>query len=122
VASVYTFDYKGKKIFCLDVSGLQLNEKAEYKKLVDIAREEITKYPPKTALVITNVSNTGFDTEVAAIMGEYAAHNTPYVKASAVVGVSEVQKIVLAAIKAITGREFYIVNSMEEAQEWLIQQ
>lgn len=122
MASVYTFDYKGKKIFCLDVSGLQLNEKAEYKKLVDIAREEITKYPPKTALVITNVSNTGFDTEVAAIMGEYAAHNTPYVKASAVVGVSEVQKIVLAAIKAITGREFYIVNSMEEAQEWLIQQ
>jgi hypothetical protein len=122
MARVYTFLYKERQIFCLDVSGLQLKDKPEFQKLVDTAREEIEKYPPKSALVITNVANTGFDTEVAAIMGEYATHNTPYVKASVAVGVSGVQKVVLAAIKALTGRDFYVVDSMEEAQEWLVKQ
>ena len=55
-------------------------------------------------------------------MGEYASHNTPYIKASALVGVSGVQKVVLAAIKALTGRDFYLADTMEEAQEWLVQQ
>ena len=122
MASVYTFNYKGKEIFCLDVSGLQLKDKPDYKKLVNAAREEIAKHPPKSLLVITNVAHTGFDTEVSAIMGEYAEHNTPYVKASAVVGVSGVQKVVLSAIKAITGRDFFITETMEEAQEWLVNQ
>ena len=73
-------------------------------------------------LVITKVINTGFDTEVAGIMKEYAQHNTPYVKASAVVGISGWSKIILIAIKTVTGRDFYLADSMEEAQEWLIKQ
>jgi hypothetical protein len=79
-------------------------------------------HPPKSLLLITNVTDTGFDTEVAAVMGEYALHNTPYIKASALIGVSGVQKVVLAANKALTGRELYLTDSMEDAQEWLIQQ
>jgi len=66
--------------------------------------------------------DTGFDTEVSAVLGEYALHNTPYIKASALIGVSGVQKVVLAAIKALTGREFYLPDSTEDTREWLIQQ
>jgi hypothetical protein len=55
-------------------------------------------------------------------MKEYAQHNTPYVKASAVVGISGWSKIILIAIKTVTGRDFYLADSMEEAQEWLINQ
>ena len=122
MAGVYTFTYKEKEIFCLDVAGLQLIDKEEYKNLVNEARQQIAKYPPKSLLIITNVANTGFDTEVAAIMGEYASHNSPFVKASAVVGVSGVQKVVLVAIKALTGRDYFIADTMDEAKEWLVKQ
>ena len=122
MAGVYQLTYKGKSILCLDVAGLKLKDKQEFKKHVDDAEEQIRMHPPNSLLLITNVTDTGFDTEVSAVMGEYALHNTPYIKASALIGVSGVQKVVLAAIKALTEREFYLTDSMEDAQEWLIQQ
>ena len=122
MAGFQEFIYKDKTIHCLDLAGLQIHDKPEFLKHIMEAKEQIQKQSHQSLLVITNVADTGFDTEVAAIVGEYAAHNSKYVKASAVVGVSGVQKIALTAIKALTGREFYIANTMEEAQEWLIRQ
>jgi len=122
MASVHEINYKGKTIFCLDVAGLKLKDKPEFQKLIENAKEQICKYPPKSLLSLTNVADTGFDTEVAAVIGEYAAHNTPYIKASAIVGISGVQKVVLAAIKAITGRDFYLADTVGEALEWLVEQ
>jgi hypothetical protein len=122
MAGVFELNYKGKNILCLDIAGLKLKDKQEFLKHVAFAEEQIRKHPPKSLLLITNVTETGFDTEVSAIMGEYAFHNTPYIKASALVGVSGVQKVVLSAIKALTGRDFYLTDTVEEAQEWLIQQ
>jgi hypothetical protein len=122
MAGVYELNYKGKSILCLDVAGLKLKDKPEFQKHVEDAKEQIRKYSPKSLLIITNVTDTGFDTQVAAIMGEYADHNTPYIKASALVGIAGVQKVVLAAIKAMIGRDFYLADTMEEAQEWLIHQ
>lgn len=122
MAGVYEFNYKGKNILCLDVAGLKLNDKSEFQKQVENAEKQIERHPVKSLLLITNVTDTGFDTQIAAIIAEYAYHNTPYVKASALVGVSGVQKVVLAAIKAMIGRDFYLADTMEEAQEWLIKQ
>jgi hypothetical protein len=122
MAGVYELNYKGKNILCVDVAGLKLKDKLELQKHIEYAEEQIQKYPPKSLLIITIFTETGFDTQVAAIMGEFAGHNTSYVKASALVGVSGVQKVVLAAIKAITGRDFFLADTIEEAQEWLIQQ
>jgi hypothetical protein len=122
MAGVYELNYKSKNILYLDVAELKLKDKLELQKHVECAEEQIRKHPPKSLLVITNVTDTAFDTQIAAIMGEYADHNTPYIKASALVGISGVQKIVLAAIKAIVGRDFYLTDTIEEAQEWLTQQ
>jgi hypothetical protein len=122
MAGVYEFNYKGKTIFCMDIAGLQSKDKLKFHEHVEHAKEIIRKHPPKSLLVITKVTNTGFDTEVANIIKEYAQHNTPYVKASAVVGISGWAKIILTAIKTVTGRDFYIANTMEEAQEWLVKQ
>jgi hypothetical protein len=122
MASVYELDHKGKTIVCLDIAGLQSRDKPEFHKLVAQAKQNIQKYSPKSALVITNVINTGFDTEVSGIIKEYAQHNTPYVKASAIVGIVGWSKVILMAVKAVTGRDFYLANTMEEAKEWLVKQ
>jgi hypothetical protein len=122
MASVYELDHKGKTIVCLDIAGLQSRDKPEFHKLIAQAKQNIQKYSPKSALVITNVINTGFDTEVSGIIKEYAQHNTPYVKASAIVGIVGWSKVILMAVKAVTGRDFYLANTMEEAKEWLVKQ
>jgi hypothetical protein len=122
MASVYEFNYKGKTILCTDISGLQSKDKQEFYKHVEHAKEIIRKHPPKSLLVITEVTNTGFDTTVAGLIKDYAMHNTPYVKASAVVGIAGWSKVILTAVKAATGRDFYLADTMEEAKEWLIKQ
>jgi hypothetical protein len=122
MAGVYEFNHMNKKILCLDIAGLQSRDKSEFQKHVEHAKEIIRKQPPKSLLVITNVINTGFNTEVAGIIKEYAQHNTPYVKASAVVGITGWSKIVLTAIKTLTGRDFYLADTVEEAKEWLVKQ
>jgi hypothetical protein len=122
MAGVYEFNYEGKKILCLDIAGLQSKDKLEFLELVKRAKEIIRKQPPKSLLVITKVTDTGFDSEVANLIKEYAQHNTPYVKASAVVGIAGWAKIILTAVKALTGRDFHLADTMEEAQEWLVKQ
>ena len=122
MADVFEIKYKGKTIFCMDIAGLQSKDKQVFLNLVEHAKAMIRQHPPKSMLVITKVTNTGFDTEVAGIIKEYARHNTPYVKASAVVGITGWSKIILTAIKTVTGRDFYLADTMEEAQEWLIKQ
>jgi len=122
MADVFEIKYKGKTIFCMDIAGLQSKDKQVFLNLVEHAKAMIRQHPPKSMLVITKVTNTGFDTEVAGIIKEYAQHNTPFVKASAVVGISGWSKIILTAIKTVTGRDFYLADTMEEAQEWLIKQ
>ena len=111
--------YQGKKMFCLSVAGLQLHEKKLVAQILEDGKKEIRRHPSKSALVITDITNTGYDSEVATMFKEYASHNTPYVKASAVVGASGLQKIILTAIKTLTKRDFHLSATIEEAKEWL---
>ena len=122
MAGVYELTFKGKTILCMDIAGLQSKDKPDFLECVRQAKEIIRKQPPKSLLVITKVTDTGFDSEVANIIKEYAQHNTPYVKASAVVGIAGWSKIILTAIITLTGRDFHLSDTMEDAQEWLVKQ
>jgi hypothetical protein len=122
MAGTFELEYKGKKILCLDLCGLEVKDRGEIKTHVDNTKKIVEKYPLKSVLLILNVAQTGFNTEIAAIIADYATHNTPYVKASAIVGISGAQKMILNMIKAVTGRDYFLANTMQEAQEWLIEQ
>lgn len=114
--------YEGKEIICLDISNCTTKDKEKIEEQVKLAKEAVKQCHPKSALMITNVSNTSFDSNVSSIIKEYAQHNTPYVKASALVGVSGLQKIILSAVKKLTGRDYYLADTVEEAMEWLVKQ
>ena len=122
MAGVYEIQYKGKTILCMDIADLRSKDKSEFLKHVGRAKEIIRTAPPKSMLVITKVTDTGFDPEIATMIKEYAQHNTPYVKASAVVGIAGWSKIILTAIITLTGRDFHLSDTMEDAQEWLVLQ
>ena len=122
MAGVYDLTYKGKLIVCVDVTDLEIQRKSEFQSILAKAGEKIRKNSPKSQLIITNVKGTRFDKEMAECMKDYAKGNNPYVKASAVVGLEGLQKIIFTAIRTFTGRDFHIAESMEEAQEWLAAQ
>jgi hypothetical protein len=122
MSGVYEFDHNGKRILCLDIAGLQSKDKKEIRGYVESAKEIIRKQPAKSLLVITNVIKTGFDSEFAGIIKDYAQHNTPFVKASSVVGIEGWAKIILIAVKKLTGRDSHLANTMDEAKEWLVKQ
>jgi ribosomal protein S20 len=115
----YEINHKGKKIFCLDITGLQCKDKDKIRDYIESARSVIRLQAEKSVLHITNVSNTGFNSDISSMMRDYAAHNTPYIKASAIVGVTGLQKIIYQAIKKFTGRDFHLTETMEDAKEWL---
>lgn len=122
MAGASEFVFQGKKMFCLSVAGLQLHEKQTVAQLLESAKKEIRQRPLKSVLMITDITNTGYDTEVATMFKEYASHNTPYVKASVVVGASGLQKIILRAIVTLTKRDFHLASTVDEAKEWLANQ
>jgi len=68
MAGVYELKFKGKTILCMDIAGLQSKDKPEFLECVGQAKEIIRKQPPKSLLVITKVTDTGFDSEIASII------------------------------------------------------
>jgi len=119
---MYKTQYEGKEILCLDISGSNMKDEEIIREQVDLAKEAVRQYPPKSALMLTNVTNTSFDSTISSMIKEYAQHNTPYVKASALVGVTGLQRVILEAVKRFTGRDYYLANTVEEAMDWLIKQ
>ncbi len=113
---------RGRRVLCVDLAGMQLRQKAEFYEVIEALRKRVAAGAPRSLLIATNVTNSAFDADVSRTMASCARHNGPYVKASALVGVSGIQTVVLAAIKAQTGREFYLARSMPEALAWLAAQ
>ena len=122
MAGVSELHYKGKFILLIHISNLKVHDVEKLQGIIQQAKDEIHKHPPKSLLIITDVTNTYFDLKMAEAIKEYTVHNTPYVKASAIVGLFGLQKVILMTIKTVTGREFYIAKSLQDAQEWLVRQ
>ena len=110
--------YKGNQIFLLDGSG----GPEVLLETISQARKEIDLQPPKSVLIITDVTRAEWDGKVIQALKNFTRDNTPFIKASAVVGVTGLNRIMLETVKRITGREFGICKDIEEAKEWLIRQ
>lgn len=115
-------DHKGKRILFIDLSDLKVQDKQEALDRIDLARDAIAKHEPNSLLVLTNVHNARFDKEIAKYMREYVAHNKPFIKRSAVLGLSGLQIPLYNAINKITGRSMRSFSSELQAKDWLVQE
>jgi hypothetical protein len=112
-----SISYKGKTIIIVDISNTKPNEAIV---ALQEAQQEIAKLPPKSALILTDATNAIYNKASSAAMKEFAAKNTPFVKASAVVGADGIRAILLEAVRLLTRREIKACESREEAMEWLV--
>ena len=120
MAATEFIEYKGVKILNLNVVGSKNIEYniAAYRK----AQELATKEPLKSVRFLAEVTDAHFTPEAVVILKEFSKAITPYVIASANVGVTGVRKIIVMSLNKLTGRELKLIGTREEALEWLISQ
>lgn len=112
-------NHKTKQIIIVDVSNLK-KEQAATK--LNEAHNEIATLPPKSALIVTDVTDIELANEVINGMMEFAKKNTPYVKASAVVGANKMTSLITFNVSNTAGRKLNLFNTRAEAMDWLVSQ
>lgn len=112
-------EYKGCQILLIDLEGCQPAETLER---IRYARSVIGRQPLASTRTLTVVKNSRFNSQVSEAMKEYTAHNKPFVRAAAVVGLSGLQEIVYNVIIKLTGRNIATFAEVASAKEFLATQ
>jgi hypothetical protein len=113
-------EYKGKQVLLEDLSGIR--EEDEFIALLDQATQIVRSQPPKSVLVIVDLTQTRFNERISRASKAATAGNTPYIRASVLVGVSGLMEIMMRAVSAFAHRELVAMRTREEALEWLDRQ
>jgi len=111
--------HKGKRILYFDLSSCKATDVAA---VVAAAKKVVSAEQPGSVLALTNVINTELSKDTSDIVKDFTAHNKPYVKASAVVGVEGLKKIIYNAVMAFSGRQLSAFATLDQAKDWLATQ
>jgi len=109
--------HQERDILFLDFSNSQTDEVL---KIIEDAKNVIRTRPVNSLLTLTDVTNARFNEAVGEGMKHFTAHNKPYVKASAVVGITGLKKIIFGAVMAFSRRKIESFDDVEQAKQWLV--
>ncbi len=119
MSRVQFMDHKGKQILYLNFAQAKAGEVLE---TISHAKAIIAAQPPNSVLVLTNVTNAGFNSEVSDAMKQFVTHNKPFVKASGVVGITGLKQIIYNAVVKFSGRNLVAFDTFDQARDWLAEQ
>ncbi|MBI4503644.1 MAG: hypothetical protein HY700_21085, partial [Gemmatimonadetes bacterium] len=71
---------------------------------------------------LTLVAGSSFTPEILGALRDLAAHNQPYVRARAIVGVSGLQWVAHAAISWALQQDLPVFKTVAAAMDWLVEQ
>jgi len=111
--------YKGKTISLVDLSNSKTAQAIE---ILKAAQKKISEMPPKSALILTDETNGEVSKEVIAAIIEFAKNNTPYVKASVVVGAEKLKATMVTNVSTIVHRDIKSFETRTQAMDWLVSQ
>lgn len=114
--------YKGKEIYYIDYSSFRLNIDKAFK-LIRYATEEYQRLqlPPKSVLVITNLSGLHFNTSLVNVFKEEKEKTVYYEKKVAIIGLKGLQRLAYNYITRKSPRDLIkICKNISEAKEWLV--
>ncbi len=88
--------------------------------LLEEAHRLIASHAPQEALVLTDVTNSAFNTTTIDMLRAFVTRNKPYVRASALVGLSAITRIIFRAVTTLTGRDIRPFETRKEAIAYLL--
>jgi hypothetical protein len=110
--------YQNIEIVYVDFSNIRSQEKIY--QAMDYASNYIRRQLPQSIYTLTNISGMYFNTDIFNRISVYAKQNAPYVKGSAVVGMSGLMQIFYNNFSRISGREVKAFFSEAEAKDFLL--
>jgi hypothetical protein len=110
-------NHKGKNIVTVNISNTTTEQLV--KALLE-AQTMISKLQANSALFLTDATNAAYNSETGAAIKEFAAKNTPFVKASAVVGADGMKTVLQTAVAMHTHRDIAAFPNRNEAMDWLV--
>jgi hypothetical protein len=81
----------------------------------------ITLEPENSVLSLTDVAGCTFDQQSITLLKSVALANAPFVKRAALIGLSDLQRLVYEAVLVFSRRKIPLFVSRKEALDWLIQ-
>lgn len=114
---VKKYSHKGKTILVIDFSGCA---GVDIINIMDEAEKVIATFPPKKALLVSDVTGAAYSKEVAERMKVFSKNNTPYVLGSTAVGVTGVAGVLLQTLIFLTRREIKVFATRQAAMDWLV--
>ena len=94
----------------------------EIVRIMEEAKSLLATRPLGSVLTLTDTTETQFGGEINQAFKAYAAHNAPYVKAAALVGITPIRKIIYNAVAFVSGRHIELCDDIESAKAWLVSQ
>lgn len=87
---------------------------------IEETKRAIASRPHNSVLTLTHVRDAKVDRRVTDVLKSYVAHNKPYVRKGAVVGLNDLKMIAFNFVNRATGRALRAMDSLEQAKDWLV--
>ncbi|MGL1888621.1 MAG: hypothetical protein OCD76_19065 [Reichenbachiella sp.] len=118
MSAVSVVPYKEISIVYTDLSNMQIDEAI---KGINETRGIIPNYPENSVYSMMNISEVRYNVALQNEIAEVAKLNGKHVKATVIVGLSPITKLMAKATIKLTGRKAAIFDDVESGKEWLYQ-
>ena len=87
--------HNGKELYLIDIAGLTPDEVIA---AIPTVERDVRARPQRSVCTLLNVKDVRLDARMNERLKALAAGNAPYVKASAIVGLARLQRVVLSTV------------------------
>ena len=114
-------EYKGKKIFYQNFSGLFFNSAAVKTELADVQKIVISE-ANNSVLVLSDFRDTEIGSDLISVMNAASTATKAHVRKTAVIGVVGMKRKLADLMIMLTGQPLKYFNDVDSAKRWLIEE
>lgn len=111
-------DHNGKRVLHQDFANLFFNIEVVKNELAGV-QEIVLNEPENSVLVLSDFTNTEISGDLMSVLNQASKMTKPYVRKTAVLGVTGVKRTFGDLLSRITGQELVYFTNEAEALEWL---
>lgn len=112
-------EHKGKQILVMDCSDCQ---PGDYDAIIDECARVVRSQPEGSVLTMTIAGGGRFDSDTVSKLKDLTKGNAPYVRKSAIVGLSGLQHVVLTTVSLFSSRKFHLFDDRLGAMDFLVEE
>ena len=119
MSTVGEFEHKGHTILSVTYTGMSKEDA-----LVEVAElsSVIRASEPNSRLILSDFTDVHYDKATSDKFAEFAKGNKPFVKASAVIGMTGMKRVLFNTAMKIAKRDIRNFDTRDAALSWLIDQ